>query len=71
MSNSIDLNTATEQQLASIHGINRDQAKTIVDYRNQNGIFNSWEDLKRIPGIQGNMLDVFKRQGCTVGGRAA
>ena len=71
MSTSIDLNTATEQQLASIHGINRDYAKKIVDYRNQNGIFNSWEDLKRVPGLPGSMLDTFKRQGCTVGGRAA
>jgi competence protein ComEA len=70
MSTSIDLNTATEQQLASIQGINRDYAKKIVDYRNQNGIFNSWEDLKRVPGLPGSMLDAFKRQGCTVNGRA-
>ena len=71
MPNNVDLNTATEQQLASIQGINQGQAKKIVDYRNENGIFNSWEDLKEIPGMPGNMLDTLKRQGCTVGGRAA
>jgi len=71
MSNIVDLNTATEQQLAGIQGFNRDQAKKIVDYRNQNGVFNSWEDLKRIPGVPANMLDTLKRHGCTIGGRVA
>jgi len=66
-----DLNTATEQQLASIQGLNRDQAKKLIEFRNQNGTFNSWEDLKRVPGIQGTMLDNLKRQGITVNGRAA
>ena len=66
-----DLNTATEQQLASIQGLNRDQAKKIIDFRNQNGTFSSWEDLKRVPGMQGTMLDTLKRQGITVNGRAA
>jgi competence protein ComEA len=66
-----DLNTATEQQLASIQGLNRDQAKKIIDFRNQNGTFSSWEDLKRVPGVQGAMLDQLKRQGITVNGRAA
>ena len=71
MSTSFDLNTATEQQLASIQGLNRDQAKKIIDFRNQNGTFNSWEDLKRVPGMPMNMLDTLKRQGITVNGRAA
>ena len=66
-----DLNTATEQQLASIQGLNRDQAKKLIEFRNQNGTFNSWEDLKRVPGVQGTMLDNLKRQGITVNGRAA
>jgi len=66
-----DLNTATEQQLASIQGLNREQAKKLIEFRNQNGTFNSWEDLKRVPGIQGTMLDNLKRQGITVNGRAA
>src|SRR5213594_2267571 len=43
----LDLNAATEQQLAVIFG--KDHAKQIMDYRTQNGPFESWEDLKRIP----------------------
>ena len=65
----LDLNTATEQQLGVIFG--KDHAKRIVDYRSQNGPFKSWEDLKRIPGMLGTMLDTLKRLGCTVGVKAA
>jgi competence protein ComEA len=66
-----DLNTATEQQLASIQGLNKDQVKKLIEFRNQNGTFSSWEDLKRVPGMQGTMMDQLKRQGITVNGRAA
>jgi competence ComEA-like helix-hairpin-helix protein len=65
----LDLNTATEQELTFIFG--SDYAQKIVDYRNQNGPFKSWEDLKRIPGILGPMVDTLKRLGCTVGQKAA
>ena len=71
MSNNIDLNIATEQQIAGIQGMNKDNARKIVDYRNQNGQFDSWEDLKGIPGLPTNTLEALKRQGCTVKGMAA
>jgi len=65
----LDLNIATEHELTVIFG--KDHAKKIVDYRNHNGPFKSWEDLKRIPGMLGTMLDTLKTLGCTVGGKAA
>jgi len=65
----LDLNAATEQELTVIFG--SDYAKKVVDDRNQNGPFKSWEDLKRIPGIVEPMLDTLKRLGCTVGRKAA
>jgi len=71
VSKNLDLNTATEQELTGIQGMNKDHAKKIIEYRNQNGQFKTWEDLKRIPGIPGNMMDTLKRHGCTVGGKAA
>ena len=71
MSNNLDLNTATEQQIASIQGMNKEYARKIVDFRNQNGQFDSWEDLKGIPGLSANMLETLKRHGCTVAGIAA
>jgi len=71
VSKDLDLNTATEQELAGIQGLGRDNAKKIVDHRNQNGGFKSWEDLKRIPGMPSTTLDTLKRQGLTVAGKAA
>jgi len=71
VSKNLDLNTATEQELTGILGMGRDHAKKIIDYRNQNGPFKGWEDLKRVPGLPGNMLDTLKRQGCTIAGKAA
>jgi competence ComEA-like helix-hairpin-helix protein len=71
VSKNLDLNKASEQELAVLQGMNRDNARKIVDFRNLNGHFNSWEDLKRIPGLPGNTLDILKRHGCTVAGMAA
>ena len=72
MSNNLDLNTATEQELSGIQGIGRDNAKKIVEYRNQHGPFRSWEDLKNVPGMSGGVvMDTLKRHGCTVAGKAA
>ena len=71
MSKNLDLNTATEQELMGIQGIGKDLAKKIMDYRDQNGPFRSWEDLKRIPEMPFYTLDTIKRHGCTVGGKAA
>jgi competence protein ComEA len=71
MSKNLDLNIATEQELTGIQGLGKDNAKKIVEFRNQNGPFKSWEDLKGVPGMFGSMLDILKRQGCTVGGKAA
>jgi competence protein ComEA len=67
----LDLNTATDQELSGIQGIGKDYAKKIVEYRNQNGPFESWEDLRHVPGMPGNLLDTLKHHGCTVGGKAA
>ena len=71
MSKNLDLNTASEQEIAVIQGIGRDQAKKIVEYRSQHGPFKSWEDLKQVPGMPGTTMDNFRRHGCTVGGKAA
>ena len=70
MSENLDLNTATEQELTGIYGIRKDHVKKIVDYRNQHGPFKSWEDVKWVPVMTFNMLDTLKRHGCTVGGKA-
>ena len=37
--------------------MNKDHARKIVEYRNQNGPFSGWENLNRVPGIQATILD--------------
>ena len=71
MSQNLDLNTATEKELSGIRGIGKDYANKIVNYRNQNGPFNSLEDLKLIPGMPGIIFDIIRRYGCTVAANAA
>ena len=71
MSKNLDLNTATEQELSAIQGIGKDNAKKIVEYRNENGPFESWEGLKHLPVMSASVVETLKHQGCTVGGKAA
>jgi competence protein ComEA len=47
----VDLNSATAEQLIQIPGIGEVLAHRIIDERQQNGPFQSREDLKRVKGI--------------------
>jgi competence protein ComEA len=50
-SDKIDINTATEQELAGLDGIGPAKAKAIVAYRKANGPFKQAEDLMKVSGI--------------------
>ena len=50
-SGKFDLNTVTVEQLTTINGIGEKIAKSIVDYREDIGGFDSLEQLKDIEGI--------------------
>lgn len=56
----IFVNKATDQQIANILGINIDDAKTIVAYRDKVGGFKSIDDLKRVPSVDTKKIDVKK-----------
>jgi competence protein ComEA len=71
MFKNLDLNRATEYELWAIQGIGKDNAKKIVDYRNQHGPFKSWEELTHVPGMLGIVLETLKNHGCTIVGKAA
>lgn len=51
MVTSIDINTATQEQLTLLTGIGPAKAEAIVKYRENNGPFASVEDLAKVGGI--------------------
>ena len=71
MQKNIDLNKASAQDMERIPVVGRDQARKIFDYRTQNGEFQNWEDVKKVPGITNELLDTLKRNGFTLSGKAA
>jgi len=47
----VDVNTASPALLTRISGLNQTLASNIVEFRNQNGAFNSREQLKKVPRL--------------------
>jgi competence ComEA-like helix-hairpin-helix protein len=47
----VDLNRATEGELAALDDLDATIAHSIVSYRVHHGHFESWDDLRKVPGI--------------------
>ncbi|MGV8711930.1 MAG: ComEA family DNA-binding protein [Nitrosomonas sp.] len=47
----VNINTASQAELESLHGIGAAKAKAIIEYREKNGSFTSIDDLKKVNGI--------------------
>lgn len=56
----VSINTATKEQLMNLNGIGESKANDIIAYRNQNGLFKSIEDIKKISGIGDKLFDKIK-----------
>lgn len=53
----ININTATVSELSRINGIGRSKAVNIAKYREENGNFETIEDLLKVHGIAEKKLD--------------
>lgn len=59
LANTIDINTADAQTLATgLTGVGEAKARAIVAYRDQNGPFQSPDDLKQVKGIGDQILEL-------------
>ena len=47
----LDLNTAGAEALAELPGIGEELARRVVEYREENGPFETLEDIMLVPGI--------------------
>ncbi|MFC4766303.1 helix-hairpin-helix domain-containing protein [Effusibacillus consociatus] len=58
----LNINTATVQQLDAVNGIGSTRAQAIVQYREQNGPFQSVDDLLKVKGFGPKLLAAIKDQ---------
>ena len=62
----LDLNTATAEELQALPGIGPVRAQNIVDYRTQNGPFQSPEELAAVEDIGPGTLDAVRDLICVI-----
>ncbi len=56
----ININNASLSQLIELNGIGESKAQAIIDYRNNNGLFNSIEEIQNVSGIGSSTYDKIK-----------
>ena len=58
--NKVNINKATLEQLLTISGIGESKAKSIIEYRTQNGEFKQLEDIMNVSGIGESLYEKIK-----------
>ena len=58
----VNINTATLEELQTIKGIGKKKAEAIVQYRKEHGVFRTKEDLLQVKGIGKKALEVIESQ---------
>lgn len=58
----VNLNTATKEELMTLSGIGEVKADAIIRYRQEQGMFQSIEDIKKIEGIKDGVFNKVKDQ---------
>ncbi len=59
-SNLVSINIASEEELISLPGIGSSKALAIIEYRKNNGLFTTIEDIKKVTGIGDLLYDQIK-----------
>jgi competence ComEA-like helix-hairpin-helix protein len=60
--NKVDLNTASEEELDALWGVGPVTARKIVELREREGRIASVDDLMKIDGIDGALVDTLRRE---------
>lgn len=60
ISDKININTASIIDLQTLPGIGESKAKSIIDYRDNEGAFSTIEDIKKVSGIGDNLYEKIK-----------
>lgn len=60
----VNINSASTEQLMTLPGIGESRAKAIVDYREQNGGYNTIEDIMNVSGIKESAFNKIKDYIC-------
>ena len=53
----VNVNKATATDLTATLGVSKESAAAIVSYREKNGAFKEWDDLKKVPGIDMKQIE--------------
>lgn len=58
----ININSATIEQLQSLSGVGEKKAQAIIDYRNEHGSFHTIEEIMNVKGIGQGIFDKIKNR---------
>jgi competence protein ComEA len=56
----ININTAPFGEIKNVLGLSAKDCQAVIDYREANGNFKNVDDLKKVPGIDGQKIDAKK-----------
>lgn len=60
LDNKISINNATIDEFLTLDGVGETKAKSIIEYREKNGLFKAIEEIKNVSGIGDSLFDKIK-----------